>query len=117
ILYTRGIELKFEVQSLKFSSGRGPSRVFPSVFPLTLGIAIRMQLYIMYSNHIRSVTSLSSSECPFTSCIPITLPPYIRDSRQIPLSIIFPHPSALLPHIPHKSAPFHHMCPSEFPLT
>ncbi|CAI9575127.1 unnamed protein product [Staurois parvus] len=76
----------------------------------------------MYSHHIRCahqsapLHQISPSECPFTSGIPITLSPYIRYSRQIPLSIIFPHQSAPLHHIPHQSAPFHHMCPSECPF-
>ncbi|CAI9620319.1 unnamed protein product [Staurois parvus] len=42
----------------------------------------------MYPHHIRCahqsapLHQLSPSECPFTSGIPITVPPYIRYSRQ-----------------------------------
>ncbi|CAI9536622.1 unnamed protein product [Staurois parvus] len=87
----------------------------------------------MYSHH-----------CPFTSGIPITLPPYIRYSRQsaplhskypflsyfpikVPLYIIFPIRVPLSITCAHQSAPFHSMCPfvspehkmgpSERPLT
>ncbi|CAI9585715.1 unnamed protein product [Staurois parvus] len=81
----------------------------------------------MYSHHIRCahhsapLHQLSPSESPFTSGIPITVPPYIRYSHQIPLSIIFPHQSAPLYYIPirvpfyitcaHQSAPLHSICP------
>ncbi|CAI9620627.1 unnamed protein product, partial [Staurois parvus] len=78
--------------------------------------------YIRCAHQSAPLHQLSPSECPFTSGIPITLPPYIRYSRQcpltlkVPLSIIFPHQSAPLYHITHQSAPFHHMCPSECPF-
>ncbi|CAI9588562.1 unnamed protein product [Staurois parvus] len=86
--------------------------VCPSVCSLTLDVAITVQLYIMYSHHIRCahqcapLPQLSASECPFTSGIPITVPPYIRYSPQ----------SALLHHIPHQSAPFYHMRKSDCPF-
>ncbi|CAI9575915.1 unnamed protein product, partial [Staurois parvus] len=87
---------------------------------------------------------LSPSECSFTSVVPITLPPYIRYSRQsaplysqypflsyfpirVPLYIIFPirvllsitcaHQRAPFHKCAHQSAPYHRMCPSECPLT
>ncbi|CAI9549358.1 unnamed protein product, partial [Staurois parvus] len=70
-----------------------------SVCPLTLGVPIRVPLYIRYPHHIVTLHQVFPSECPLT--------------LKVPLSIIFPHQSAPLNHIPHQSAPFYDMCPSE----
>ncbi|CAI9572351.1 unnamed protein product, partial [Staurois parvus] len=48
------------------------NRVCPSACPLALRVTIRSA----------PLHQLSPSECPFTSGIPITLPPYIRYSHQ-----------------------------------
>ncbi|CAI9557318.1 unnamed protein product, partial [Staurois parvus] len=74
-----------------------------SVCPLTLGVTIRVPLYIRYPHHIATLHQVFLSECPLT--------------LKVPLSIIFPHQSAPLNHIPHQRAPSHHMCPSECPFT
>ncbi|CAI9623946.1 unnamed protein product, partial [Staurois parvus] len=65
----------------------------------------------MYSHQIRC----AHQSAPLHQ-VSFIVPPYIRYSRQIPLSIIFTHHSAFLHHIPHQSAPFLHKCKSDCPF-
>ncbi|CAI9538403.1 unnamed protein product, partial [Staurois parvus] len=78
-----------------------------SVCPLTLGVPIRVLLYISCPHQSVPLHQVSPSQCHLTSGIPVRVPLTLK----VPLSIIFPHQSAPLNHIPHQSAPFHSMCP------
>ncbi|CAI9550473.1 unnamed protein product, partial [Staurois parvus] len=80
----------------------------PPVCTLTLGVTIRVQLYII-AHQSAPLHQLSPSECPFTSGIPITVPPYIRYSHQSTQSTPFLHISPL-------ECPFTAYYPSECPF-
>ncbi|CAI9603718.1 unnamed protein product, partial [Staurois parvus] len=93
------------------------NKVCPSVCPLTLGVPIRVLLYISFPHQSTTLHQVFPSQWHLASGILIRVPSYTQST---PFYLISPSECPFTSHCPsecpfpsraHQSAPFHSICP------